>query len=447
MLAFFSSVKQYLTGILGVFLLITCVVATIALLRTPIFEAEARITIPEGQQESAKKGRSELLDKPRFSPSSSASAPQGASLQTAVEMLQGNVLAEQVITAIGATKLFPDLEQNTRGDKDFLAHTLASFQQQLTITQIKETRIIKIAFQHQEPELSAQVVEMLIRFFDKEYRKFLPPKESLYNEQLIFAHQKMYQTAQALSQFKQQNKLLLVGETPDKLTEQYDMLKTLLASKQENLEKQLQQLTKLENQFADSLKSDPHGKEQKKQEELNGPGKDLIRLKLYEQELRKKYGEGSSGDRLIANVGLQIASLEKLLYAKADIPEAEQKNLDETAEQIVTARMAYHNQQKKTDLLQRQIRQVENKLQRATEQNQVLGKLQQQAETSRKRYASLADKFERFEKIQIIERPIVPLAPIKPKQKTALLAALISGLIGSILYGIIQLLRNSASSS
>lgn len=447
MLAFFSSVKQYLTGILGVFLLFACVAATIALLRTPIFEAEARINIPEAQQESEKTDRSELLGKPRFSPSSSASAPQGASLQTAVEILQGNVLAEQVITAIGATKLFPDLEQDTKGEKDYLAHTLASFQQQLTITQIKETRIIKIAFQHQEAELSAQVVEMLIQFFDKEYRKFLPPKESLYNEQLIFAHQKMYQTAQALSQFQQQNKLLLAGETPDKLTEQYDTLKTLLASEQENLEKQLQQLTKLENQFADSLKPDSHGKEQEKQEELNGPGKDLIRLKLYEQELREKYGEGSSGDRLIANVGLQIASLEKLLYAKASIPEAEQKNLDETVEQIVTARMAYHNQQKKTDLLQRQIRQVENKLQRATEQDQVLGKLQQQAETSRKRYARLAEKFERFEKIQIIERPIVPLTPIKPKQKTALLAALVSGLIGSILYGTIQLLRNSASAS
>ncbi len=439
-----------------VFLLIACAVAAWVLLRPPVFQAEARINIPEIKKEDVADQQMQKTSPLPFP--SNAPAQQGISLQTAVEILQGNVLAEKVMTTLGITTLFPGLEQNTQGEKDFLAHALTIFQQQLTITPIKDTRIIQISFQHHEAELSAQVVETLIRLFQKEYRKFQSPEESRQNEQLLFARQQMHQKTRALSMFHQKNQFLLVREAPDKLTEQYDMIKTLLSSEQKNLQKQSDQLKSLEEAFADTLKFDQHDKQHNKQqertEELSGARKDLIRLKLYEQELRKKYGEGGSGDRLIANVGLQIASLEKLLYAKAAVTEAEQKKIADTAEEIVTARIAYHNQQKKTELLQRQVRQIENKLQRVTEQDGVLGELQQQTETTRKRYASLVEQLEtekklreHSEQIRIIEKPVVPPNPIKPKQKPALLLALISGLIGSILYGMLQLLRKSGSNN
>lgn len=428
-----------------VFFLIAFIVTATSLCRSPMFQAGARIDIPE-----IKKGGNIEQQSDQALPSTSP-AHKGIPLQTAVEILQGNVLAEQVMTTIGITQLFPDIEQNTQGEEDFLSHALAAFQQQLTVTPIKETRIIKITFQHSDAAMPAQVIETLLRLFQMEYRKFQYPQETLQNEQLLFSRQEMHQAAQALSMFQQKNQLFIAGGDPKKITEQYDKLQTLLSTEQIDLHEQLTQLNMLEAHYADALKPNTQGREQAKREEFTEERKDLLRLMTYEHGLKEKYGEGGAGDRLIANVLLQIRSLEKLLYTQASIPKQGQKELKETAEQIVLAKIAYRKQQEKTDLLQRQIRQLENKLQRVTEQDEVISELRQQAENTRKGYAALIEQLateqksrERSEQIRVIEKPVKPLAPIKPQKKSTVLLALTCGLIGSLLYGMLQL-RNSAS--
>ena len=431
--AFFTSLKKYVVGMVLVFFLVAVTVAAIALLRSPVFQANARINIPE-----IKKGES--------TPPPNSPVHQDVTLQTAVEILQGNVLAEQVMTSIGRTKLFPHLEQDKQNEEDLLSRALAAFQQQLTVTPIKETRIITITFQHPDAEISAQAVETLLGVFKKEYKKIHSPQEVLHNEQLLLLQQKMHETARTLSLFQLKNQLL-INEDKDKITAQYDTLRKLLSTEQEAQKKQMTQLNRSEEQFADALKPDTQDSEQEKKQVEEGR-QDLIRLKLYEQDLRGKYGEGSSGDRLIANVRLQITSLQKLLYTQAGVPKKRQKELEDDAEQIVFARIAYRNEQKKTDLLQRQVRQLKNKLQRVAEQDGLLAELEQQAETARQHYTSFAEQFEteqqsreRFDRILVIEKPVKPFAPIKPQKKPALLLALACGLIGSLLYGMIQMLR------
>jgi len=433
MSAFITSLKKDPFTILLVFLLIACAVTAWPLLRPSVFQAEARINIP----------------KIKNSP-----IQQSATLQTAVEILRGNVLAEQVMTTIGTTQLFPGLEQKAQGEKDFLSHALANFQQQLSITPVKETRIINISFKHQEAELAALVVETLIRLFQKKYRKFQFLEEPQHDERLLFARQQMQQAARTLSTLQQQSRLLLIEESRDKLAEQHDTIKNLLINEQESLQQLSNQLTQQEEQFTATLKPDHQGKEHKAPEALSQAPKDLIRLQLYEQEIRTKYGEGSSGDQLLANIHLQITSLKKLLYTKAAIPEAEQAKLDDTAEQIVAVRMSYHGQQRKTELLQRQLQQVENKLQQMTEQSEKLNELQQQADTTQKQYTDLAKQFETertlresAEQIRIIEKTVVPLRPIKPQQGATLILAFLSGLIGSIVYGVIRAVGKGTSTN
>ncbi|MCI5125445.1 MAG: hypothetical protein D3925_13465 [Candidatus Electrothrix sp. AR5] len=434
---FFTSLKKYAVGMTVVFFLVAVTVAVIVQLRSPMFQAGARINIPE-----IKKGES--------TPPPNSPAHQDVTLQTAVEILQGNVLAEQVMTTLGITKIFPHLEQDIQDEEDLLSRALAAFQQQLTVAPIKETRIIKITFQHLDAAISAQAVETLLGVFQKEFKKFHSPQEVLQNEQLLLLGQKMHQTARALSMFQLKNQLL-INEDRDKITAQYDTLRKLLSTEQEAQEKQMTQLNRSKEQFANALKPDTQDSEQEKKQVKEGR-LDLIRLKLYEQDLKGKYGEGSTGDQLIANVRLQITSLQKLLYTQAGVPKKGQKELEDTAEHIVFATIAYRNKQKKTDLLQRQVRQLKNKLQRVAEQDGLHAELRQQAETARQHYTSFVKQFEteqkireRFGRILIIEKPVKPLAPIKPQKKPAFLLALTCGFIGSLLYGMIRMLRKGAT--
>ncbi|MCW5211316.1 hypothetical protein VU04_00185 [Desulfobulbus sp. TB] len=446
--SFFALLKKHLVGMIIIFFLVACTVGAIALKRSPVmFQAGARINILENlknMEKQVEKERPELT------------------LQTAIEILQGNVLAEQVIQTIGQKKIFSHahlhLEQTIQGE-ELLSHALAVFQKRLTVTSIKETRIVNIIFQHENAEMSAQVVSTIIQLFQEKYL----PLQSLQAsnellEQLLSARQEMHQAERTVSMFKQRNQVLLVGESPEKLIERYNTMKTQLSVDLENGHKSLNQLHKLEERFADALRPAHLANQQvtpEKLNEFNEARKDLVQLKLYEQTLRDKYGEGSSGERLIANVDLQIASLEKHLYAQAQVPEAEQQDfydqLHDQVKQIVAAQRAYNNQQATVERLQRQIRQTENALQRVAEQNEVLKQLEQEATVAQQRYASIIEQFEQektskniSEHIQIIEKPVVPIAPIKPKQKTALLLALFSGLIGSILYLMLNMLRQRA---
>ena len=423
MFAFYSSLKESLIGILGIFFLTACIVATIALLRTPVFEAVAHINIPVS------------------SPSSSiATTDHSITLQTAVEILQGNALAEQVITTIGVTEVFSDLAQSSKGEATLLSRALSIFQQQLAITPMKESRIIKVTFQHTDPEMTAQVVETLLHLFEKEYKKLQSSATALHNEQLLLLRQEMYRAARALFMYQQAGNPLFFKEEQNSTAEEYDKVKILLSEAQKKLNEKRRQLKVLEEQFANriTLDIDNPNSGQEEQEKLTkflGYGKALIHLKIYEQELIKKYGQGSSGDRLINNVRLQIASLQNTLYAETAIPETEYEQLEGMVDQIVLARKNYNEQQRKMDLLQRGISQLKNKLQRIEEQSAFLAQLQQKAETTREQYTTLATKLE-------IDPPVIPTEPIRPKKKSALILALISGLLGSLLYRIIQLLRN-----
>ncbi|CAK8725135.1 G-rich domain on tyrosine kinase [Candidatus Electrothrix laxa] len=442
--AFLVSLKKYAVGMTAVFFLIVLLVVATSLRRSPVFQAEARINIPEIQSNEAVSKSSHL----------NSSLHEGITLQTAVEILQGNVLAEQVVIAIGRIKIFPDLDQEALNKGDTLSRVLAAFQQQLTVTPIKGTRIVRITFQHPNAAMSAQVVETLIRFFRMEYKKIQYPQEALQSEQLLLLRQNMNQAAQALTMFRQKNQLFLVGESKQEITAQYDNMQKRLSAEQENLQDQLHQMNRLEEQFADILKPHNQNSEQVKEEEFRQERKGLVRLKIYEQDLIDKYGEGAggSGDRLIANVRLQAASLKKKLYTEADVLEAEQKQSEDAAEQVVLAKIGYREQQNKIDRLQRQISQLENKLQRVTEQNGVLKELQQHAEITRQRYTSLVEQLEMEQKskkwpeqILVIEKPMKPLAPIKPQKRPVLLLAFACGLIGSLLYGMIQMLRKGVS--
>ncbi|WYD79933.1 MAG: Wzz/FepE/Etk N-terminal domain-containing protein [Candidatus Electrothrix gigas] len=100
---FFASLKQHLVGMIIIFFLVACTVGAIALKHSPVmFQAEARINIPENSRNMEKQAEKERLEKT----SSNVPEQQMLTLQTAIEILQGNVLAERVIQTIGQKNIF-----------------------------------------------------------------------------------------------------------------------------------------------------------------------------------------------------------------------------------------------------------------------------------------------------------------------------------------------------
>lgn len=428
------SFKKHALGMFVVFCLVASAVAAIILLRPPVFEARARINIPEKKISETSKQQSE----------ENTPQQQGVTLQTATEILQGNVLAEQVLNSIGFKVLFPDLAQQAVNQEEFRTQALATFQQNLSITPIQGSRIIHISFQHSQADLSARVIETILQLFQKKFEELQPVQLLMPSKELPIYRQEMFQAENILSIFQQRNQMLVSGEEQEKIRTLHAQTQESFSAEQEQLQALSQQLKASEKHFASLLKP----AEQKREDDFTQERQDIIRLRIYEQDLKEKYGKESTGNRLIKNVRLQVTSLKKELYTEAGLSASEQEAAVKAEDQLVLTKLAYRKQQKKTDALQRQLHQTESKIQDITEQEKQLTAMRQQAESARKRYTELVQEFDAEQEarrlasqIQVLEKPVIPLAPIKPKKTSALILGLIFGLVGSLLYGGIQLLR------
>lgn len=429
------SFKKHALGMFVVFCLVASAVATIILLRPPVFEARARINIPEKKISETNKQQSEK----------NTPQQQGVTLQTATEILQGNVLAEQVLNSIGFKVLFPDLAQQAVNQEEFRTQALATFQQNLSITPIQGSRIIHISFQHSQADLSARVIETILQLFQKKFEELQPVQLLMPSKELPIYRQEMFQAENILSIFQQRNQMLVSGEEQEKIRTLHAQTQESFSAEQEQLQALSQQLKASEEHFASLLKP---AEQKSEEDDFTQERQDIIRLRIYEQDLKEKYGKESTGDRLIKNVRLQVTSLKKELYTEAGLSASEQEAAVKAEDQLVLTKLAYRKQQEKTDALQRQLHQTESKIQDITEQEKQLTAMRQQAESARKRYTELVQEFDAEQEarrlasqIQVLEKPVVPLAPITPKKTSALILGLIFGLVGSLLYSGIQLLR------
>ncbi|MCI5122312.1 MAG: hypothetical protein D3908_14215, partial [Candidatus Electrothrix sp. AUS4] len=260
--------KKHALGMFVVFCLVASAVAAIILLRPPVFEAKARINIPEKKISENSKQQSE----------ENTSQQQGVTPQTAMEILRGNVLAEQVLKTIGIKVLLPELEQQTTLiQENFLAQALATFQQHLSITPVEGSRIINISFQHGQADISARVVETILQLFQKKFEELQPVQLIMPSKELPVYRQEMFQAENILSIFQQRNQMLVSGEEQRKITTQHAKLRELLSAKQEQIQTQLQQVKASGEHFASLLKP----AEQNSEDEFGQERQDIIRLRIY----------------------------------------------------------------------------------------------------------------------------------------------------------------------
>ncbi|XOF34355.1 MAG: GNVR domain-containing protein [Candidatus Electrothrix sp. YB6] len=408
---------------------------------TPVFEAGASLIVRNGQLEKTQ-DKQDAATVPEGNPASAAEQydQEEKAFQTALEVLQGNVLAEQVITSLQAARLFPDLARETRDKRQLLRLSLAAFQQQLTVEPVALSRTLRVTFQHEHPETAVKVIETLLQLFEKEYRRLLNPEIALQEEALLAYLRKMQQAENALAMFQQTNHMFHVGNRKEELAVQDAQRKNLLAGEQKKMEKQSAAQNALEQQFAEALVAVAPERAGKKkiQEDMA----DFLRLKVYEHELVKRHGED---DPLIADVRQQLSFLRKNLYGEAELPAEKKEELEAMADRIVLAKAEYTHQQEKNDALQRTIRQQENKLQSLAEQEKVLDKLRSELDNRTAQYREFAEQFEAERKksiytshVRVIEKPVLPLAPVRPQKLRIMLWAAGIGLLGSLLYASVR---------
>ena len=122
-----------------------------------------------------------------------------------VEILGSRDLAKEVVEELGVERLYPELEEEVHPDTA-LAKATAIFQDHLSISAIFDSSVIGISFEHGDPKIAADALNILVeRFKDKHLEIFGESKSDFLQHQLEKFREQLADAETTLQTFRQTN--------------------------------------------------------------------------------------------------------------------------------------------------------------------------------------------------------------------------------------------------
>src|SRR5262245_50399627 len=282
-----STLKDYVSLLLGRKRLVLTVFSITAAATTlgiflipPVYIASGTILIKFGREFVYRPEVGTLRDQMAFKPEEM--------VNTEVEILNSRDLVAQVVGDIGVAKLFPEILEDQTDTSVILTKAVASFQESISVKAVLESSIIKISFQHHDPQLAAAALNVLVeKFKDKHLEVFSDSKSGFVESELKKYGEKLAQSEVALHNFKEKHGLYQIPEAKDLLFTERNRARNELALIDSQIEEQSQKLCFLNESGISS--SFPYT-EQRKQLELEELDleKDLrdCQVKIIELERR-----------------------------------------------------------------------------------------------------------------------------------------------------------------
>jgi len=446
LLDIFACLRKYLLGMLIIFITIVLMVTILTIRQTPIYEVGSTVLVKYGREYVYRS--IEKVTKGDVQPQFRYNGVEV--INTELEIFRSNELAAKVIESFGVEQLFSDMNQQVEDKKLILSQAIGRFRKQLRVFHVKGSNVIGVTFQHQDPEIAVKAVSLLIEFFKERHLQiFKDPHFSFLEEQVSLYHRQFQESQGALRTFKQENKIFSLDAQRKILMQQYVNMNTSLINGASELEK----LAEKSASLAKQLKTVPEVvvlyEESGQEGSMYNARAQLLKLKLYEHELAEKYPEDN---RLIIAVRQDIEMV-KAFIADYDIRSRENvrtgKNpiLQKLEQQLVMVRADYSGQEKKNDVIRRQLSLLKDRLLKITEQETELKALRLKAETFEKTYKNFVGKLEdsriqdamdsqKMVNVVVIGKPIVPIKPIKPRKKLNILVGIILGAASSLFYAL-----------
>ena len=171
---------------------------------------------------------------------------------------------------------------------------IIQFGKKLSVEGVKKSNVINVSFQHKDPHLAAQVVNLLLDYFkEKHLQVYSDPKSSFLEEQLGEYRQKLKTSEDALQTFKQTQGVYSLDEQRNLMLRQRMELDTAYKGTQNNIQELQEKLRSLKAQ-ARTIAEDGNTFAFSEQGNILTDAKSkLLDLQLKEQELLIKYKEDS----------------------------------------------------------------------------------------------------------------------------------------------------------
>jgi len=420
--------------ILVFFAVTVCTVVIGTFVMKPVYEAKAQILV--------KMGRENLYIPPNSTNSQIINVNRENQLNSEIELLKSQSLAENVIKTLGSETIYKNLDH-----KD----TVLTFQKSLSVEGIKKSDVIAVYFKHKDPKMAATIVNTLANAYLDEHLLVHknPQSYNFFEDQSQVLKTRLEQSETALEAFKKQNRVTALDEQQKLLLKHIGDLRAELNRTLSQEAETKNRMLQIRQQLDKTPENIPQGKEVDHNPYLiSNLEARLVELQLKEKELLMKYTPQS---RLVKNVKEEIqmvterlAQNEKKQYGKSRV------GLNTTYQRLQEE--LFRNQAEgkalaaKREIQNTQLTNYQSKLEQLNQMEVKLNQLEQSVDVNRQNYRLYLAKFEesrisdamdnkKMANVSLMESAFTPLKPISPKVFLNIVLAIFLGAFGGLGLG------------
>lgn len=444
----FATLRKHLLGMCAVFVTIVLIVTVWTFTQTPIYEVVSNVMIQYGRAYFYHPIRKSGEIQPQYT------FKVTEWVNTELEIFRSKELAENVIESIGVKEIFPKLADKIKDTDLLMTKAVERFGKNLKLMHIKESNVINVSFQHQDPKVAVEAVNLLTRFFkQRQVQIFKNPQTAFLEKQTASYKRQLQESEDSLKVYKQKNRIFSLEHQQKILMEQYVHVKSSLIEVRSNLSKYGVRVDALEKELAavpvNVIRSEESTKKTNDIGEASARSS-LLKLQLEENQLLEKFPET---DRQVVTVRENIALIKASIAryeagSKETVTTGRNAVFQELGVQLALARADFVAQKAKAAELEQQLAGLEEQLQKLSEQEVQFRELSIQVETIEKTYKNFVGRLEdsrirdamdqqNMVNVVVIEKPKIPVKPIRPRKKLNILVACILGIGCSLSYGLL----------
>jgi len=404
----------------------------------PTYESDANLLIKYGREYVYRPEVGDKVSQPKTDLTGIVNAE--------TQIITSQDLMEQVVRTVGVQNMYPDIyEANKSNSKEMMDQALAKFTDALSVKGMEDSGVIQLSFQHKNPKVAARVVNAIVDAFKaKHLDAFIDARSSSFLEDKTNAYAKELQdTEQKLAALKQKHTTYDLDEQRTLLLHQRSDLDALYKQSQDNVAQYGRRLSALNAQVASVNQAASADMSSNRYGMLDNAKKELLDMKMKEQDLLKKYTDTSE---TVTSLRTQIETAEKFIdEQEKDLRTkvaAGNPVVQELQRQIVATQADYQSEQSKSAVMREQLGELDKQLANLFVPENDLRDLERQLATTEDNYKTYNERLQearmtedmnrlKMTNISVIQAATIPADPIKPRKVVNLgIGVVLGGILG-----------------
>lgn len=426
---------KYKSLILTVFIgtVATTVIGTFLI--APTFEARSSILI--------KIGREHIYRPEVGTQNPSITVDPKATINSEIRIASSGEVIQRVLETLTVERVYPELMEVVPEVSTPLQIAVVKFNENLSITQVQDSNVIEISFQHERPEIAALAVNTLVEKLKEQHlRIFSDPNASFLEKQAHDFSLKLKESNSQLEQFKQTHGLSSHAKERQLLLEQRNEMDIILKTAQHEAEGLRTKLIGLKSQEKIIPKRIPLSSVSDEHELIDKAKSDLLEHRRKEKALLTKYTDSS---RLVRELRGDIQLIEEFIREQENaLSDRITTGTNPMYQQIAMEAMSAENQLKsllaKQETIKQQLTDLSTQLAHLDTYERELETLEMRVATDRQNYERYLNKVEeariseemdhlKMANISVIQPATLPIRPVKPKKMLNIMMGFIVGLV------------------